>query len=108
MVGVADEVVEGLFDLDGVEVEIGEVVGEDEIDGDLAGSDFGLEREEGFVEEIVEVGGFATRLGGAHRLEELFQNEIEAFDFGLGGIEVGGEGILVVLVEIFEFALEEL
>ncbi len=60
------------------------------------------------MEDVVEVGGFAARGGGADGVEELFEDGIEATDFLASGVEVFGEAFLRGEGEFAEFALHEL
>ena len=108
LVGVADEVVEGLEELGAVCRELGERVTELQVDRNAAGGDFGVEGFDDLLDERVHVQGLALQAGGAHALQELVQQGIEPLGFAQGGFEQGGEPGGIGLGKFCEFSLQKL
>ena len=108
LVGVADEVVENLLKLIGIDQGHGELRREIEIHGDAAGNDFRFEQGQGLAEDGVEVAAVAAGGGGADGVEELLEDGVEPLDFLAGGVHVLGEALAVGGGEAAEFPLHEL
>lgn len=108
LVGVADEVVEGLEELGAVCRELGERVTELQVDRNAAGGDFGVEGFDDLLDERVHVHGLALQAGGAHALQELVQQGIEPLGLTQGGFEQGGEPGGIGLGKFCEFSLQKL
>ena len=108
LVGVLDEVEEGLANLVGVEGELGNVFVEVKLDLDVAVEELGFECFEGFANELVNLGGLQDGASGADGVKEFLEEGVEAADFGAGGGEVIEQGLAVSGGELFDFSLKEL
>lgn len=91
--GVTDDIIKGLLDLGGVGPGVGEAWwwGED-LEGDAAVCDFRFEWGEGGAECVGEGKGLAVGVTGSQGIEELGKDAVEACDFCLSDLEMGGEG----------------
>ena len=71
LVGVAEEIVENLLELVGIDQGGGELFRQVEIDADVAGGDFRLKQRECLVQDRIEIAPLAARGGGTDGVEEL-------------------------------------
>lgn len=108
LIGVLDEVEEGLPNLVRVEGKLGEVFVELEVNLDVARNELGLKGLEGVANEVVDLGGLHDGARRADGVEKLLQEAIEAADFGPSGGEMLEKGFAVAGGELFDFSLQEL
>ena len=83
LVGILDQVVNDLFDLDGVQAEDGKTGLEVRVDLDAALLDFRFQQFQHFHEDGFNVVGFPDGPGGADGLEELLQDNVQPRGFAL-------------------------
>ena len=84
---VADEIVEDLLQLVLVDVEERQPLGEVEGHSDAAIGDLGSDEVHCFLDQFIEVGRHGHGTHRAHRVEEFFDDEVEAFDLAAGDLE---------------------
>ena len=108
LIGVADQVVENLLELPGIERRGWQGCGEIELDGDFAGFEFGFQQAQRFVQQRVDVLAFAARHGRPDGVQELFEDGVQPLDLAAGGGEVFLERFAVAGREFAQLAAEQL
>ena len=82
--GVADEVVDRLFDLPAINPHEGKVLAQFEFETNPTVLDFRFEESDRLADQLIEVRGFEFRKARPDGGEELRNDEVEPFDFGRG------------------------
>ena len=88
LIGVADQIVEDLLELAGVDHGGRHGGGQIQLHDDVAGAEFGVEEPEGFPQCRMQILAFAARRGRAHGMQELLEDGVQPLDFRAGGGEV--------------------
>ena len=88
MVGILDEIEKRLFDLIGIDEDIGKRVGKAEVNLHVVLLQLGGEDLEGVLEDEIQIAGFAQWVGGANGMEELLEQAVQTLNLVARGNEM--------------------